>query len=152
AISLPGVWFSVCLGLALVPCGLYAEAAITSRTATANEYIATGRLAKAERVLTGLVELGSDQPVAGKQPAELRRLVQQNLDRLAKSANYPLSSKVTRDAKFARCGTLIQLDRLDEAAELLQPFVAENPTAMLLLATIDRDRERWAESDAGYEN
>jgi tetratricopeptide (TPR) repeat protein len=150
--SQPRVWFSVCLGIAIVPCGLYAEAAITARTATANEYIATGRLAKTEHVLIGLVELGSDRPVAGKPPAELQRLVRQDLDRLTKNASYPLSPVAPHESRFSRCVTLIQLDRLDEAAELVQPFAAEeNPTAVLLLATIDRDRERWAASDVGYE-
>ncbi len=62
----PGLWFAVCAGFAIVPCGLYADAAITSRTATANEHIALGRLVKAEHVLTGLVELGSDRSVSAK--------------------------------------------------------------------------------------
>lgn len=151
ATSRPGVWFAVCAGLALLPCGLYAEAAILARTATANEHIATGRLVKAERVLTGLVELGGDRPVAGKLPAELKRGVRKELDRLEKNTSYPLSPSAPRDVKFARCVTLIQLDRLDDAAELVQPFATDNPTAIMLLATIDRDRERWAASDAGYE-
>jgi hypothetical protein len=151
AASHTGVWFAVCIGLALVPCGLYAEVTVTSRTAAANEYVTTGRLVKADRVLTGLVELGSDRAVAGKPPGELRRLLRKEIDRLTKSASYPLSLSASREARFARCGVLIQLDRLDEAAELIQPFATENVSATLLLATIDRDRERWASSDAYYE-
>jgi tetratricopeptide (TPR) repeat protein len=45
---------------------------------------------------------------------------------------------------------LAALDRLDEARQLVSPLASTNPSAGLLLAAIDQDRECWAESTARY--
>jgi hypothetical protein len=147
----PGLWFAVCAGLALVPCALYAEAIVAGATKSAEEWATTGRYARAERVLVGLVELGSDRPVAGKPPAELRRELRKELDRLERMARSPLAEGASPQARLMRAEVLIQLDRLDEAADLLRPLAAEHITATLLLAAVERDRGQWASSDELYE-
>ena len=45
---------------------------------------------------------------------------------------------------------MIQLDRSEDAAALLQPLVPDNNTATLLLATVYRDQEKWSDSDSLY--
>lgn len=146
-----GVAFAVATGLALVPPALYASAATAARTASANEWWATGRLAKADRALSGLCELGSARAVAEKPPGEIRRALRRDLDRLESAAKFPLPPTAPPRARFARAEVLIQLDRLDEAADLLAPLAPGSPNAQMLLASVDRDRGRYAESAAGYE-
>jgi hypothetical protein len=146
-----GVAFTVACGLALVPPAMYASAATAARSASANEWLASGRLAKADRALAGLCELGSDRPVAGKPPGEARRAARRDLDRLERAAQSPLPPTVPPRARFARAEVLIQLDRLDEAAALLEPLAAGSLNAQILLATVDRDRGHFAASAARYE-
>lgn len=149
--DLPGRW-AVTVGVlvAVVPPGVYAEVVAERRTATADEWVSTGRLAKADGVLTGLCELGSDRAVTGKPPQEIRREVRAQVARLKKAAGHPLSPGAPPAARFARAEVLVQLDRLDEAADLLRPLAANSPVATLLLAAVCRDREQWAESDAAF--
>lgn len=148
----PGASLALGLALALLPCGLYAEVLIEGRTATAAELLGTARAVRAERALAGLCELGSDRPVAGTPLPEARRRVRADVERLERTAAHPLPPTAPAAARFSRAETLIQLDRLDEAAELLRPLADQHTTAALLLATVNRDRERWADSDAGYES
>jgi tetratricopeptide (TPR) repeat protein len=101
-------------------------------------------------VLTGLVELGSDRPVAQKPPAELRKALAAHIPKLRKAADHPLPPSAPPQARIERAALLIQIDRLDEAAALLEPLAPDGDTATLLLATVYRDKGRWAESDALY--
>jgi hypothetical protein len=146
-----GVAFAVATGLSLVPPALYASAATAARASTASEWAATGRVAKAERALAGLCELGRARPVNGKPPGELRRALLRELERLGAGAKYPLTASAPPRARVARAEVLIQLDRLDESAALLEPLAAGSLEARLLLATVDRDRGRYTESAAHYE-
>jgi Tetratricopeptide repeat len=146
-----GVAFAVATGLALVPPALYASATTAARTASATEWLASGRVAKADRALAGLCELGSARAVARKPPGELRRALVRELERLEIDARYPLPPTAPPRARFARAEALIQLDRLDAAAELLEPLAGANVNARMLLATVDRDRGHYAASAAHYE-
>lgn len=134
---------------ALLPCGLYSEAVVAARTESAADLVSRERVARADAVLAGLVELGSDREVAKRSPAALRKEYAQVLPRLAESAGRPLSAGAPPRARLSRALELIQLDRSAEAAALLEPLAApENDTMSMLLATVYRDLERWAESDA----
>jgi tetratricopeptide (TPR) repeat protein len=133
-----------------VPCAVYAEALISSRTQAAEEWMASGRYVKAERELTGLVELGSERPVAQKRPAELLPLLRKEIDRLQRTVEYPLPSTAAQRAKIARAEAWIQLEQLERAAEILEPLAPTDLNALLLLAVVNRDRQRWHESDANY--
>ncbi len=56
--------------------------------------------------------------------------------------NLPLLFSASREARLSRRVMLIQLNRLDEAANVLQPLMSDNTTdttVTLLLATIHRD-------------
>jgi hypothetical protein len=75
--------------VAVVPVGMYSEAVATTRTATAAEWASRGRLVKAAGVLTGLCELGSDRPVAGKSPQDARQAVRKQIEQLRRVAGYP---------------------------------------------------------------
>lgn len=146
-----GLTATVACGLALVPPAVYASAATTARAANATEWLATGRLAKAERALAGLCELGSASTVAKRPPGEIRRALLRDLERLESAAKFPLSPTAPPGARFARAEVLYQLDRLDEAAELLAPLAPGSLNARILLATVDRERGHYAASAAGYE-
>lgn len=151
ALPRAGVAVAVACGLALVPPALYARAATTARAASATEWLASGRLVKAERALAGLCELGSAREVAGKPPGEVRRALVRELDRVESAARVPLPPTAPPLARFARAEVLLRLDRLDEAAALLEPLAPGSPNAQMLLATVDRDRGHFAASAAGYE-
>jgi hypothetical protein len=150
-VTRPGLWLGLGLGLALVPCGLYTELVIESRTATATEWLASSRLARAERQLRGLLELGSDRPVAGQPPQQVYRGLTEQVRRLERRAATPLPPQATPADRFARAEVCIQLDRLDEAADLLRPLTPQSRIATLLLATVERDRGNWAASEAAYQ-
>ncbi len=148
----PGVLFGVGLGLATVPCAMYAETVTAARTASAEEWVTADRLVRAERVLAGLCELGSDRPVVGKPPHEVRRRLRKEIDGLGRAAGSPLPASAPLAARFARAEVLVRLDRLAEAADLLRPLAPTSPVATLLLAAVDRDLGRWAESEAECES
>jgi tetratricopeptide (TPR) repeat protein len=146
----PGMTFGLGLGLALVPCGMYAEAMIAARTKQAVDLVNRGRLVRAEVVVSGLRELGSDQPIAAQSPAELGKGLAAAIPKLRQAADRPLPASAPTAARLNRALTLIQLDRLNEAAALLRPFTPAHTDATLLLASVYRDQQRWDESDALY--
>ena len=146
----PGLVFGVGLGFAVIPCGMYAEAVAEARTEQAREFLGRERLVKAEAVLTGLCELGSECPIESKSPAELRKALAAHIPKLRRVAEQPLQSSAPPPAQIGRAALLIQLDRLDAAANLLRPLAPADDTATLLLATVYRDQERRAASDELY--
>ena len=79
------------VALAVLPCGLYAEAVTAARTEQANDLLGRERVVRADAVLAGLVELGSDRPVEGKSPAEVRKELAAVLPRLRQAADRPVS-------------------------------------------------------------
>jgi len=135
--------------IALLPAGLYAEAAAEARTKSAEELLGRGRYAKAVGPLTGLCEIGSDRPVNGKPPHEVLRGVENDLKQLWKVADWPLAAS-THSARVERAAILVALDRLDEAGQLLRPLSAHDPVATLMLAAVYRDQEKWFESDEAF--
>ncbi|AMV26181.1 Tetratricopeptide repeat protein [Gemmata sp. SH-PL17] len=145
----PGVLFGLAAGGAVLPCGLFAEAVIAARTEQAGDLIQRERVARADAVLTGLIELGSDRPIGKKLPAAIHKDLATVIPRLKRSGDQPRSANAKPSDQFNRALLMIQLDRLDEAAALLEALTA-NDTATLLLATVYRDQERWAESDELY--
>lgn len=146
----PGVLFGLGAAAAVVPCGLYAEAVVAARTEQAADLVRRERVVRADAVLTGLVELGSDRPVGKKPPAEVRKAYAAVIPRLKQAGNGSLSPAAPPKARLERALLMIQLDRLDEAADLLRPLAEHDDTAALLLATVLRDQERWATSDELY--
>ncbi|WP_439624511.1 hypothetical protein [Gemmata sp.] len=144
----PGLRFALGAGIALVPCGLYAEAVVAARTEHASELLGRERLARADVIVGGLIELGSELPVGGRSPAEVRDALAAALPRLRQAAEWPLPAAAPPAARLNRAVLLVRLDRSSEAAGLLEPLAVGNDTAALLLATVYRDLGRWAESDA----
>jgi hypothetical protein len=146
----PSVMFGLGLGLAVLPCGLYAEAVTAARTEQARDLLSRERVVKAEMVLTGLCELGSDRPIGKQSAFEVRTGVAKLIPKMRQAAERPLPASALIPARIERAGLLIRLDRLDEAAALLRPLTPDDNTATLLLATVYRDQARWSESDALY--
>lgn len=148
--SHPQITFALGLALALIPPALYTDAVAAARTEQVNELLARERLARGLPVLTGLCELGSARAVASKPPGDVRRLLTAHVEKLRKVAERPIAPSAPFRAKVERATLLVQIDRLDEAAALLEPFAPANVIATLLLATVYRDQERWAASDAMF--
>jgi hypothetical protein len=144
----PGLRFALGAGVALVPCGLYTETLIAARTEQVSELLGRERLVRADVVVGGLIELGSELTVGGRRPTEVRDAVAAALPRLRQAAEWPLSGAAPPAARLNRAVLLVRLDRSSEAAGLLEPLAAGNDTVALLLATVYRDLGRWAESDA----
>ncbi|MFO0798005.1 MAG: hypothetical protein U0804_11040 [Gemmataceae bacterium] len=148
----PGQWeFAAAVLLALLPPGVYAETLARARAASADELLATGRPARALPHLAGLIELGGDRKVEGKAPAEARRAADALVSQLRKGTAAGLPPAAPPAARINFAVALIQLDELDAAADRLRPLAATDDTAQLLLATVYRDQEKWADSDAAYE-
>jgi hypothetical protein len=144
------VAIGVGLGLAVVPCGLYAEAVGAALTREAAALLAQRRLVKAEGVVLGLCELGSERRINLWSPTEVRKRLAAMIPGLQREAARPLPEPAAPSARLDRAVLLIQLERLDEAAALLRPLVPGDETATLMLAALYRNQRRWEESDALY--
>lgn len=143
--------FGLGAAFALVPCGLYCDAAVAARTDQAADLVRRARVARAEAVLTGLVELGSDRAVDRRSLAAMRKEYAELLPKLEATAARPLLTSASNRSRAERALVLIQLDRPTEAAELLEPLATpDNDTVTLLLASVYRDLERWGVSDELY--
>lgn len=138
---------AVALAIAVLPCGAYADAATAARTEQVQDLLKRERVVRADALLAGLVELGSDQPVTGKPPAEVRAQLAPRLARLRRDEGRQLPPKATPAERFNFALLMIQLERLGDAAAALEPLAPANDTAALLLASVYRDQERWAASD-----
>ncbi|MDY3553348.1 hypothetical protein R5W24_002449 [Gemmata sp. JC717] len=146
-----GWQFALGGAVALVPCGLYCEAAAEAGTERAADLVRRERVVRADAALAGLIELGSDRPVMGAAPATIRKGYAARLPQLAGSAARPLPANAPPSDRMARALVLIQLDRPAEAAGLLEGLGGpDDDTVTLLLATVYRDLERWTASDELY--
>ncbi|MBA4191368.1 MAG: hypothetical protein C0467_25590 [Planctomycetaceae bacterium] len=141
----------LCLGacLAIVPCGLYANAVIATKTEQTTELLNRERLVLAEGQIEGLCELGSDRPVLNRSPGEVRVALAAAIPKLKQVAARPLSPTTSPATRLDRAILFVRLDRLDDAARLLESLVPTD-TVQLLLASVYRDQSRWSESDALY--
>lgn len=148
--SRPGLAFGVTLGLAVVPCGLYADSVAAARTEEAADLVGRERPAKAQPVVEGLCELGSERRIGKQSPGEVRKALAALVPRLRKAAGRPLPDPAPPAARIERAVLLVRVDRLAEAAELLEPLAAGDDPALMLLASVYRDLGRWAESDDRY--
>jgi hypothetical protein len=146
----PGLALGVGLGLAVIPCALYAEGVAAGRTQEAAALLTQRRLAKAEGVVTGLCELGSERSIRMKSPGEQRKWLAAALGVLRRQADRPLPRSASPAARLDRAVLLVGLERLDEAAALLGPLVPGNDAATLMLSAVYSNQRRWAESDALY--
>jgi hypothetical protein len=145
-----GLALAIGAGLAVVPCGLYVDAVAAARTHEAGDLIAQKRLAPAEGVVVGLCEVGSDRPIGTMSPAKVRAWLAGYLSAMRREADRPLSASATAQERIDRAILLVEVERLDDAADVLQPLAPADDTATLMLAAIHRDRRRWAEAEALY--
>jgi hypothetical protein len=135
------------LGIAIVPCALYAEAVAQARCEDARDLLQRERLLRANRLLLGLADLGSQQPIDGKAAKQWRRYLRERLPYLERVATKPLPATATEHQRLARVTLLVQLDRLETAAQVLQGMDLREDTTALLLASICRDQQKFNESD-----
>jgi tetratricopeptide (TPR) repeat protein len=142
---------AVGLLVAILAPAAYTEAVAAARSKTADELLARGRLARAEAVVRGLVELGSDIPIERKSPAEAMKAIAAQLDSLRKQADVPLPAHAPPRARTERAVQLIALNRNAEAVELLEPIAADSPSVSLLLGHAYLELGRRAESTAAFE-
>jgi len=146
----PGIAFAVGLGLAVIPCGLYAEAVTLARTQETAVLLTQRRLVKAQRLVTGLCELGSKRPVGNMPPAEVRERLAGALQALRWEVGGPYPPSAMPAARLYRAVMLVQLERLDEAAAFLRPLVPGDNTATLMLAAVHQNQQQWDESNTLY--
>jgi hypothetical protein len=144
----PMLSFGGALGLAIVPCWIYVDVVTASRAGEAATLLQQQRLAKAEPLVIGLGELGSDRRLGAMTAFEARRWLTAELPALNRQLNQQLPATPTPKARMDRAVLLVKLERLDEAAELLRPLVPGDDAATAMLAAINRDQGRFAESDA----
>lgn len=78
---------------------------------------------------------------------DLRRQVR----KLEDEVNLPIPTDASTHVFVQRARALAQLDRLNESMAILRRISNENVEAMLLLATVLQDLERWLESDEWYQ-
>lgn len=142
--------FAVGTGLAVVPCGLYCDAVMAGYSREATELILQRRLQRASGIVAGLHELGSERPIGSRTPEKANQWLAARLADLRREADRPLPASPRPSARVDRAIALVELERLEDAAELLRPIVPEDESATLMLAAIHAHRERRPESDALY--
>lgn len=141
---------TVGLGLALVPCHLYVEGVILGRSQEAATLLAQRRLVRAEALIEGLCELGSQRPIGQRLPAELRPRLSGMLRQAREQLSAPFATSSAPAQRANRAILLVELERLDEAAALLEPLVPAHDGATLMLASVYSNQQRWAQSDRLY--
>jgi tetratricopeptide (TPR) repeat protein len=149
--SQPLLVWSAGLGLALVPCALYVERITIARAEEAATLLGQERLVRADWVVRGLCELGSERRVGKMTTFEARRWLAAEIPPLLRQADQRLPAGSPPEARIHRAVALVKVERLDEAAALLRPLTPANDAATAMLAAIYRNQERWAESDALYQ-
>src|SRR5262245_29870394 len=145
--SYPFLAVAGALGLAIVPCWIYVNVVTASRAGEAATLLQQQRLAKAEPVIIGLCELGSNRRVGTMTTFEARRWLTATLPTLRRQSDQPLPVAATPSMRMDRAVVLVKVERLDDAAELIRPLVPADDKATAMLAAIYRDQERWADSD-----
>ena len=98
--------------------------------------------------MIALRELGSERPVGRDAIGVLLGKLNDRIGRYEKVAARQFPADASPDARVERALTLIPLDRLAEAAALLEPQAGRGDLDRLLLATVYQEQERWSESDA----
>ena len=146
----PLVAIAVGVGLAFIPCGLYAEAIITAQTKEAGTLLRQKRTVRAEGIVIGLRELGSGQTINGQSPSKMAEMLAFRLSALRREMDRPPRQSPSRGDRMTQVPLLIELDRLQEAAALLEPLVPGDDAATMMLAAVHRNLQRWTESDALY--
>lgn len=139
--------FSVAVGVAILPSGLYSEAVIVNRTEIARDYLERERLSLARPIVLGLCELGSELPFNNATPHQVLKFLDATLPKLEQAVALPLPANVPDAVRLERVMLLVRLHRLEDASQLLQPLADSDPAARLFLAGIYRDLNRWNESD-----
>jgi hypothetical protein len=145
-----GVTFAIGLGLAIVPCGLFTNAVSAARTEEAAALLTQRRLLRADWVVTGLCELGSARPILSISPEQVRKRLAASLPALRRQQYEPMPAWAAPAVRIYRAVVLVQLEHLDEAADMLRPLVPGDRVATLMLAAIYSDQKHWTESDALY--
>lgn len=144
------MWVAALLMAVLPPLAL-AHRLIRSRTAEFDSHRGTGRLVRAWAALETLRELGAEEASAGEPVREARIALARDLRGLGRLAGRRPTGTFDATERLGRAFALIGLDRLDEAELELRPMVAAaEPDATLLLASVERDRGRWAEAERAY--
>jgi hypothetical protein len=149
--QLPSGWaWSVGVGLAAVPCGVYCQAVISNRTEVARDLLERERLVKARSLVLGLCELGSQEPLGSASPHQVLKYLDDLLPKLERAVAQLSAVPVSPSTRLQRATLLVRLDQLEEAAELLRPGAATDPNTAVFLAGIYRDLNRWVESTELY--
>jgi tetratricopeptide (TPR) repeat protein len=136
------------LFLALAVPGAYAGARLEAATASADQFLSAGRLARAAPLVEALAAAGSPFEVAGAPPARLRARLRDELR--AYEALLRLAPPPATAAPGQRAELLYRLDRLDEAANELEAMPSLPPGALTLLGTVRRHQGRFEDSDRAY--
>jgi hypothetical protein len=136
--------------LAVAPPAVYAIGLIEAQTKKAGELLQGLRLTRARAIVAGLCDLGSAAALAGTPPPVLRREIVQAIRASTAALEHPLPEPASAEARVERARLLAVLDRLDEAARLLEPLADTDPAAALLRAAVLQDQRRWEESSRCY--
>ncbi len=145
----PVAWVAGVL-LATLPPLSFALRLTETLSAEAASHLDTGRLAKARAALVGLVAIGSWRLVGSSAPVVALGAVERSILAAEAETARPLGPNAGPSSVMQRAFRLAQIGREDDAAAMLEPVARVNREAALLLASVDRDRERWSESERGY--
>src|SRR5207247_2624470 len=108
------------------------------------------RLARANGIVSGLCDLGSERPLLGKSPEQVRSELAHAIQSYAALLERPPGASPPPPERLQRARMLAVLDRLEEATALLAPLADNDGEAALLRAAVLQDQERWNESNADY--
>jgi tetratricopeptide (TPR) repeat protein len=129
--------------LATLPPLMFAHQVNRAESQRLASLLETGRLKRALGSAATLVDLGSRQTIARSSPGRLQRDLETRLEILQRrlALATPLSS-MTPEMRREHAFRLVQIDRPEDAAAVLEPIAYHDPTAALLLASIARDRQQ----------
>lgn len=136
--------------LAVLPPMTLAYRVVRSRASDFTAHRETGRLALAWEAVETLRGLGVGA-IDGSGPIDgTRRVLAGELRRLTRMARATPGPSAPSGERLAHAFALIGLGRVAEAEAEIRPLAATDPDATLLLASIERDQERWADAERDY--
>lgn len=128
----------------------YTSAVIDGESKTLDELLKTAHLRRAQLVAERLCAVGSAKTVNGRTPDQIRRDLEMYLFKVWSFVIRPLPQSAPIEARVSYARGMALLGRQADAIQILQQMPQSNIPAILLLAAIQQDEERWDESTENF--
>jgi tetratricopeptide (TPR) repeat protein len=141
---------TVALLMAIILPTAYQRDLIVKHTRRLEELIAQARWHDASILSASLVAMRSEQPVHGKDPDSVSRLISRRVDELIQEISQPLPDQATPQQRSQRAVTLAGLGEYQHAIDFVSSDAGRNLASAMLLAALLQDQKQFEQSNRWY--